>query len=343
VSKAKDADVYDLDLLTSYYSVDDGQNIGNVLQEVIYSLRADMDNKLLKAFKDHNFHIDFTTPAGGVSIGMETGKADAATKEKNVRDQAVAILSDIIVKMQATPGGKRGILIIIDEVHNLKENLKASASLLRSIVTTLDVNNLGHVAFLLAGYEDSVGIFFSEDTSARRVFDVVKLDVMPDHEAFEVWKKGFEKSQIRYDETFLRENIRVARGYPYHIQKIGHHLVKADTDNNVDQEDWNNAIESVLGDFNTQHPEAREGEIWIANVPENRFGAVKWDTKRLGTIAYNNKGEPVSGHRPVFAEKKELEKVGHPVLSYRIKTQAGSEDAARERIGKYEKQISSQG
>jgi len=69
-----------------------------------------------------------------------------------------------------------------------------------------------------------------------------------------------------------------------------------------------------------QHPEALPDEAFFINVKvsthlggrlmvSTQFAQEKWKTKRLGGIAYNTKGEPISGYRPMFIKKTEAEKI----------------------------------
>ncbi len=68
-----------------------------------------------------------------------------------------------------------------------------------------------------------------------------------------------------------------------------------------------------------QHPEALPDEVFLVNVKVStyfgsrlmfsfQFGEEKWKTKRLGGIAYDTKGNPLDGHRPMFVKKEEIEK-----------------------------------
>lgn len=69
-----------------------------------------------------------------------------------------------------------------------------------------------------------------------------------------------------------------------------------------------------------QHPEALPDEAFFINVKAStylggrlivsmQFAREKWETKRLGGIAYNTKGEQITGYRPMFIKKAEAEKV----------------------------------
>lgn len=243
VSTLKDPEIHNLNVLTSYYAIEAGQNIGSVLQEAINKLTDEMSSGLINIistklgdiFKNGKFQIG----AFGLSLGIEKNPEDESRAEIRIKDQVVSILSNILKGVQEE-GQKDGILIILDEMHNLG-NINSTASVLRNIVTTLDVENLGMVSFLLVGYEEDMEKFFSEDVSAKRTFDPVKLDVMPNNEAVEVLKRGFDSIKMHYNKTLLEENISVAGGYPHSIQIIGNHLIESDDDGLIGPKDWDDA------------------------------------------------------------------------------------------------------
>jgi Cdc6-like AAA superfamily ATPase len=248
ISSIKDPQLHDLNLLTSYYSVEDGQEISSVLQESVNKIADNMDRdtisrvggKLGNLFKNGKFEIG----AYGFNIGIEAGK-NATQKEITIKDQTAGILSNLIDAINEegskTPSEKKdGILIIIDEIHNLAD-LAGSASILRNIITTLDVDGKGRISFILVGYNEDIEKFFSKDSSSRRTFDLIPLTVMPENEAMDVLKKGFVAAEITWDEEALKKNTSVAGGYPHSIQVIGHSLINSDKDGNIDQEDWDDA------------------------------------------------------------------------------------------------------
>lgn len=63
-----------------------------------------------------------------------------------------------------------------------------------------------------------------------------------------------------------------------------------------------------MGNFNTTHPERREGEVWIMNVDNKGYVALdsrQYRTARRGETAYRPDGSVVTGWYPVFVQADE--------------------------------------
>lgn len=251
VSRAKDKELYDLNLLTSYYIAEQGQSISSVLQESINKITDEMDKNLVDEIGGRLGHLfkngKFQIGAFGTNLGIDLSSKEAKTNfDITVKDQTVSILSNILKNLtknteKSDYKTQQGVLIIIDEIHNISD-IPSIASILRNIVTSLDVDGLGKISFLLIGYEEDVKRFFSIDSSSRRTFDTKELSVMPPQEAAEVLKKGFKEANVKWDETALNKNIEVAGGYPHSIQILGHNLIQKDSDGYIDQVDWTEVI-----------------------------------------------------------------------------------------------------
>lgn len=59
-----------------------------------------------------------------------------------------------------------------------------------------------------------------------------------------------------------------------------------------------------------KHPELLDGEVFLTNATEASYNSFDWKTKRMGVIAYDNKGLSVQslGLRPCFIRREEVEK-----------------------------------
>jgi Cdc6-like AAA superfamily ATPase len=249
IAELKDPDLGNLNFLSSYYSVEKNQTLSSVLQASLNELTDKMPgsalsklaSKLGKVFKNGKFSI------GGFSLGLEVDSRDEAVV---LKDLIISILTNIImaIKAEDQANKKEGILIIIDEFDNIM-SVDVCAQLFRGIVTSLDVKGIGNIAFLLIGYNFTVENFFAGDTSARRQFDAIQLGPMPMSEAKEVLEKGFKEVGVTSESMALESNIIVTGGYPHSIQMIGHNLIEVDKDNNIDEEDWTNAINKTANEL----------------------------------------------------------------------------------------------
>lgn len=237
-----------INFFTSYYTVDKGQNISAVLQASLNELTDKMSPTVLDALGKR---LGSLLKNGKFTIGAFSLEVKS-TAEKNivVRDQLISILSNLIEAVKKDSESKRrdGVLIVIDEVQNMSD-IETCAQLLRGIITTLDVKNLGNISFLLIGYEGALKAFFEGDPSARRQFDAIGLGVMPVEEAKEVLLKGFKEAEVTWDQVALDNNILATGGYPHSIQLLGHNLLEGDIDDQIDGSDWDKAIHRTAAEL----------------------------------------------------------------------------------------------
>ena len=244
ISSSKDPNLFKLNFATSYYSVERGQSLKTVMESSLNNITDVLHESSLKQLTDKLGGIfkkgKFSFGAFGMNVGVETTEG----KEKQFfKDQIVSSLTNLIQSSIGT--GKHyfdGILIVIDEIHNIKD-LEGAGQIFRNIINTLDVNEKGFFSFLLIGYSDSIDKIFKGDPSAKRSFDLLHLDVMPDNEAKDLLIKGFnEIKKLKYDPLSLDKHVTVAGGYPHSLQILGHQLIEIDSDNNISNGDWSKAI-----------------------------------------------------------------------------------------------------
>ena len=63
-----------------------------------------------------------------------------------------------------------------------------------------------------------------------------------------------------------------------------------------------------MSKFNQQHPELQDGEVFLQNTANAEMTSIPFETKRLGKVAYDRKGEIMrdSGLFPVFKQKTDV-------------------------------------
>ena len=236
---------HSLNFLSTYYCVEKGQHFHSVLQASLNSLTDQLPLAALKRLADRLGSIFKNGKFSFGAFSVELEKPLKADHEQHLKDQAVSVLTNILEGLDEA-GLKEGVkysglLIIIDEVHNV-EDIEGIAQLFRNITTTLDVNGLGRVSFMILGYSEPIRDFFTGDPSARRSFDSILLTHMPKEEAKEVLIKGFDQARVAYDPQALEKHILSTGGYPHSIQVLGHHLIELDTDDAINADDWSRAL-----------------------------------------------------------------------------------------------------
>lgn len=246
-AEKKDPKLQNLKFLTGYYVVEKDQTFESALQASLNLMTDKMPESVIKRLSQRfgTFFKNGKFSFGAFGANIEYDGTSKQVKDMAIKDRAVSAFTNIVAgleEMTETEGKLDGVLVVIDEIHSLKD-VDGAAQILRAISTTLDVNRQGKISFMVIGYVDGIDRFFTGDPSARRHFDVLNLTVMPRDEAMEILIKGFEKADLNYDKAALEHNIDVAGGYPHSIQIIGHQLVDVDTDNYIDENDWKEALQ----------------------------------------------------------------------------------------------------
>ena len=255
ISQQNDKEFENLNFLTTYYNVEKDQSFRSALQSSLNLLTDQLPKSAIDRLSSHlgSFFKDgkFSLGAFGVTAAMDKISKQSLEDDMYLKDQAISILTNILkgieedkLKKEKKSDPSDGVLIVLDEIHNVK-NIDGIAQILRSVITTLDMNGHGNIAFLIISYPEAVKKFFKGDPSAKRSFDMLPLEIMPKNETEEILTKGFNQAQIKYDKKIVSNNIDKAGGYPHSIQVLGHNLVEIDSDNYIDQEDWTKAIKQT--------------------------------------------------------------------------------------------------
>ena len=57
--------------------------------------------------------------------------------------------------------------------------------------------------------------------------------------------------------------------------------------------------------YNRNHPELRDGEVFLTNIEPEELHSIEWKTKRMGRVAYDRRGWVIYDRHlvPVFVQK----------------------------------------
>ena len=249
--QAKDS--YNFNFLTSYFVVDKNRTLQSVLESSLNALTDDLPQDTLKALTNKlgNIFQNGKFAFGAFSVNASLDNTESAEQKMFFTDQIISGLSNLIKEAVIDNPKFDGLLIIIDEMYNIVD-LQEAASVFKKIINTLDFRERGYISFILIGYSQSVDDFFKNDSSARRSFNLTKLEVMPDTEAQDVLIKGFNKIGYKYDNQILKDSISITGGYPHVLQILGKNLVNTDQDQHIDATDWQIAIKQSATELQTK-------------------------------------------------------------------------------------------
>jgi AAA ATPase-like protein len=260
VAECGDKDLKNLNFLTSYYSVEKGQHFTSVLQASLNRLTDRLPSSSIKRLSERLGNIfkngKFSFGAFGLQASMDKNQMELPLEgdtKQFFKDQAVSALTNILSGLKEIKDEEKeydGIFIVLDEIHNI-EDVHGIAQMLRGISTTLDVNGIGNISFMVIGYSEVVDNFFEGDPSAKRSFDLIHLTSMPLEEAKDVLVKGLNEVKVTFDEEPL-ENVMITGGYPHSIQVLGHNLIEVDNDDHIDKEDWETAVSKTALELQTK-------------------------------------------------------------------------------------------
>lgn len=60
--------------------------------------------------------------------------------------------------------------------------------------------------------------------------------------------------------------------------------------------------------YNETHPELEEGEMFLFSGVSETYDPLKWNTKRMGAVAYTSRGAALAHkYRLIFVQRKEYE------------------------------------
>ena len=192
IAQKKDKELENLNFLTTYYTVEKDQSFRSAFQSSLNLLTDQLPKTAIDRLSSHlgSFFKEGKFTLGAFGVKAEFDKTLEKSSEDNMylKDQAISILTNILkgieedkLQKESMNNSSDGVLIVLDEIHNV-QNIDGVAQILRSVITTLDMNGHGNIAFLIISYPEAIKKFFKGDPSAKRSFDMLPLEIMPNNE-----------------------------------------------------------------------------------------------------------------------------------------------------------------
>lgn len=170
------------------------------------------------------------------------------------KDSSVATISEISEKFcsdlttvsnQAKDKGKSGIILFFDELDRVRPD-SGVATFFKLSAEKLSRDKVKNIAFFAAGITGAIQNLEEEHASIYRTFKDVPLPKLQESEADEILKTGFNAVKCTYDAEVIKSVFRLSAGYPEPVHLLGSQLLKSDSDEHLDSNDFENAKNEVI-------------------------------------------------------------------------------------------------
>lgn len=170
------------------------------------------------------------------------------------KDSSVATISEISEKFcsdlakvsnQIKDKGKSGIILFFDELDRVKPD-SGVATFFKLSAEKLSRDRVKNIAFFAAGITGAIQNLEKEHGSIYRTFKDVPLPKLEESEANEILKTGFNAVNCTYDAVVIKSVFSISAGYPEPVHLLGSQLLKSDSDNHLDANDFEKAKIEVI-------------------------------------------------------------------------------------------------
>lgn len=170
------------------------------------------------------------------------------------KNSSVATISEISEKFcsdlttvsnQAKDKGKSGVILFFDELDRVRPD-SGIATFFKLSAEKLSRDKVKNIAFFAAGITGAIQNLEEEHASIYRTFKDVPLPKLQESEADEILKTGFNAVKCTYDAEVIKSVFRLSAGYPEPVHLLGSQLLKSDSDDHLDSNDFENAKNEVI-------------------------------------------------------------------------------------------------
>lgn len=133
--------------------------------------------------------------------------------------------------------GKKGLILILDDLNGLSDNPQFSP-FLKSFVDELATSRKSLPIFLvLVGLPERLADLIKHQPSVARIFDVVDLSRMSEVESREFFESMFNRKNITVANKALSLMAKLSGGFPMLMHEIGDAVFWQDKDNHISEKD----------------------------------------------------------------------------------------------------------
>lgn len=170
------------------------------------------------------------------------------------KDSSVATISEISEKFcsdlakvsnKIKDKGKSGIILFFDELDRVRPD-SGVATFFKLSAEKLSRDRVKNIAFFAAGITGAIQNLEEEHGSIYRTFKDVPLPKLEETEANEILATGFNVVNCTYDAVVIKSVFSLSAGYPEPVHLLGSQLLKSDSDDHLDANDFKNAKIEVI-------------------------------------------------------------------------------------------------
>jgi hypothetical protein len=173
-----------------------------------------------------------------LGVGVEFSKDKE--KLRTLVNNFIPILRNVWDEIRES--GKKGLILILDDLNGLSDNPQFSP-FLKSFVDELATSRKSLPIFLvLVGLPERRAELIKHQPSVARIFDVVDLSRMSEVETREFFEGMFNRKNITVEKKALSLMAKLSGGFPMLMHEIGDAVFWQDKDNHISEKDAKQGI-----------------------------------------------------------------------------------------------------
>jgi hypothetical protein len=225
----------DFRFATAYYPVERNQNLNDVCRGLTAKLLDDIERDLastcFEKLKKLNLHFAIRLPG--------VGEISVAKHEKD-EGQEDYLQADFVKAIEEFWDGAKqshnGILLILDELHNLAD-FSGLGSFFKISSESWAVSGYRNIMFMAIGLPSISAKVSEDDPSASRIFSYVELSRMTTDESIAVLERCLSETTKTMTDEVKQMIARNSGGFPYFLHQLGYDAFAVDADDVIDKRD----------------------------------------------------------------------------------------------------------
>jgi len=231
---------------TSYYTVERDQTLVDVCTglttKLLTSVERSLASQCIKRLQQLKLHFSIHVP-GVAEIAVDPGKP-TDTKSRLYADFEKAI-EEAWDELKVT---YNGILLVVDEIHNLK-TFEGAGSFFKVVSEAWATDGYRNAMFVVIGLPTVPADISKDDPSAPRIFSHVELKRMTPDECLNIINGRIEESGKSIEADAALKIANRSGGFPYFLRQLGYDAFEKDTDGVIDAKDLEVGFSSSLIQF----------------------------------------------------------------------------------------------